>query len=90
MEKKTYKEFKAKLFTSENLITLLMSILFGSFAYHGNPVIIAVWFGLLYFGSFVISDRINANKENIEALHEEIEDLKKQLENINRIKNETD
>lgn len=84
MEKKTYKEFKVKIFTPENLITLFLSAVFGSFAYHCNPVIIAVWFGLLYFGNFVISDRINANKENIEALHEEIEDLKKQLENINR------
>lgn len=85
MEKKTYKEFKVEFFTWETLTTLLMSVFFGSFAYNGNPVIIAVWFGVLYFGSFALSDRINTNKENIEALHEEIEELKKQLENLTKI-----
>jgi hypothetical protein len=74
---KKYQEFKPKFFTWTNMLVFLLGIVFGDFAYEGGNLAVAVFLAVLYVGTFLVSNRVAFNKDNIEALHEEIEELKK-------------
>ena len=78
---KKYQKFKPKFFTWNNLSIFLFGVLFGSFAYKGGDLVVAIYVGFLYIGAFIISNRVAFNNDNIEALHDEIEELKKKLKN---------
>ena len=74
---KKYQEFKPKFFTWTNMLVFLLGIGFGDFAYEGGNLAVAVFLAVLYVGTFLVSNRVAFNQDNIEALHEEIEELKK-------------
>lgn len=84
---KQYQEFKPKLFTWNNLSVFLFGIMFGTFAYKGGDLVVAIYVGFLYIGAFIISNRVAFNNDNIEALHDEIEELKKKYERSNKTEN---
>lgn len=79
---KKYREFKPKFFTWDIMFAFLFGIMFGDFAYEGGNFAVAVSVGVLYIGTFLVSNRTAFNNENIEALHNEIEELKKKYERI--------
>ena len=84
---KHYQEFKPKFFTWTNMFVFLLGIVFGNFAYSGGDFAVAVSVGVLYIGTFLVSNRAAFNNDNIEALHNEIEELKKKYERSNKTEN---
>lgn len=74
---KKYQEFKPKFFTLTNMFIFLFGAMFGYFAYSLGNRAVAVSLAFLYVGTFLVSNRVAFNNDNIEALHNEIEELKK-------------
>ncbi len=84
---KKYQEFKPKVFTWDKMFIFLLGIMFGNFAYKWGDWAVAVSVGVLYIGTFIISNRVAFNNDNIEALHDEIEELKNKYERSNKTEN---
>ena len=84
---KQYQEFKPKVFTWDNIFIFLLGVMFGYFAYSGGNLAVAVSLAVLYAGTFILSNRVTFNNDNIEALHDEIEELKNKYERSNKTEN---
>lgn len=84
---KKYQKFEPKFFTWTNMFIFLFGVMFGYFAYSGGNWAVAVSLAVLYAGTFIVSNRVAFNNDNIEALHNEIEELKKKYERSNKTEN---
>ena len=84
---KQYQEFKPKVFTWDKMFIFLFGVMFGYFAYSGGNWAVAVSLAVLYVGTFIVSNRVAFNNDNIKALHDEIEELKKKYERSNKTEN---